>query len=209
MVAESVITIVSGYLIGSIPFAYIVGRLIKGIDIRRVGGFNVGATNVMREVGTVPGFVVFFADIGKGTVAILIAQWLDVPLVAVFVSGLAAVVGHCWPVFLGFYGGRGAAVTIGIFFVLVPLECAISFGVMVLVVLATSNFRLASGLGFAFLPFIIWGFGGDIEVIIFSIALPLFTAIRAAPALMRSLKNPRERKNLIFDRQYKPWQSKK
>ncbi len=207
--AESAIAIVSGYLIGAIPFAYIAGRLLKGIDIRRVGGGNVGATNVLREVGTVPGFAVFFADIGKGILAILIAQWLDVPLLIVFISGLAAVVGHSWSVFLNFYGGRGAAITIGIFFALVPLECAISFGIMVVVVLITSNFRLAAGLGFILLPFIIWGFGGNTEVIIFSVTLPLFTGIRAAPALVRSFKNPRERKNLIVDRQYKPWQRKK
>ncbi len=207
--AESVIAIASGYLMGAIPFAYIAGRLLKGIDIRRVGGGNVGATNVLREVGTVPGFAVFFADIGKGTLAILIARSLDVPLLIVFISGLAALVGHSWPVFLNFYGGRGAAVTIGIFFALVPIECAISFGIMVMVVLVTSNFRLAAGLGFILLPFIIWGFGRNAEVIIFSLALPLFIGIRALPALVRSFKNPRERKNLIIDRRYKPWQRKK
>jgi glycerol-3-phosphate acyltransferase PlsY len=209
MAVESALAIISGYLIGAIPFAYLAGRLIKGVDIRRVGGGNVGATNVLREVGTAAGFTVFSADIGKGALTILIAQWLDVSLMVVFISGFAAVVGHSWPLFLGFYGGRGGAVTIGVFFALVPIECAISFGVMVLVVLVTSNFRLAAGIGFILLPFIVWGFGGDGEVIIFSIALPLFTGVRAAPALIRSLKNPQERKNLIFDRQYKPWQKKK
>ncbi|UCG53978.1 MAG: glycerol-3-phosphate acyltransferase [Dehalococcoidia bacterium] len=209
MVVESAFAIIISYLIGAIPFAYIAGRLIKGVDIRRVGGGNVGTTNVLREIGTVAGFTVFFLDIGKGTMAVLIAQWLDVSPTVVFISGFAAVVGHSWPVFLGFYGGRGGAVTIGVFFALVPIECAISFGVMVLVVLITSNFRLAAGLGFILLPFIVWGFGGDAEVIIFSIALPVFTGIRAAPALIRSLKNPQERKNLIFDRQYNPWQKKK
>lgn len=209
MVAEAALAVIAGYLIGSIPFAYIAGRLIKGADIRRVGSGNVGATNVMREVGTAAGFAVFFADIGKGTLAVLITQWLDVPLIAVFIAGLAVVVGHSWPVFLGFSGGRGGATTIGVFFALVSVECAISFGVMVVVVLFTSNFRLAAGIGFILLPFIIWGFGGDVELIVYSIALPLFTGIRAAPALIHSLRNPEERKSLIFDRQYKPWQRKR
>ena len=209
MVADSALAVIAGYLIGSIPFAYIASRLVKGIDIRRLGGGNVGATNVMREVGTAAGFAVFFADIGKGTLAVLIAQWLDVSLLIVFISGFAAVVGHSWPVFLGFSGGRGGATTIGVFFALVPVECAISFGVMVAVVLLTSNFRLAAGIGFMLLPFIIWGFGGDFELIIYSISLPLFTGVRAAPALIRSLRNPRERKSLIIDRDYKPWQRKR
>ena len=209
MVAESALAVITGYLIGSIPFAYIAGYLIKGVDIRRVGGGNVGATNVMREVGTAAGFIVFFADIGKGTLAVLIAQWLDVSLLVVLISGFAAVVGHSWPVFLCFSGGRGGATTIGVFFALVPVECAIRFGVMVAVVLLTNNFRLAAGIGFMLLPFIIWGFSGDFELIIYSIALPLFTGVRAAPALIRSLRNPRERKNILIDREYKPWQRKK
>jgi glycerol-3-phosphate acyltransferase PlsY len=209
MMTESALAVIAGYLVGSIPFAYIAGRLIKGVDIRRVGGGNVGATNVMREVGTAAGLAVFFADIAKGTLAVLIAQWLDVSLIVVFITGLAAVVGHSWPVFLFFKGGRGGATTIGVFFALVPVECAIGFGVMVLVVLLTSNLRLAAGVGFILLPFIIWGFGGDFELIIYSIALPLFTGIRAAPALVRSLRNPEERKSLIFDRKYKPWQRKR
>jgi len=208
-VVESALAVVFGYLIGSVPFAYIIARLVKEVDIRRVGGGNVGATNVMREVGTTAGFVVFFFDIGKGTLAVLIAQWLDVSLIVVFISGFAAVVGHSWPVFLGFRGGRGGATTIGVFFALMPAGCAISFGVMILVVLLTSNFRLAASIGFILLPFIAWGFGSDIELIIYTIALPLFTGIRAAPALIRSLKNPQERKNILIDRDYKPWQRRR
>lgn len=207
--AESTLAVIIGYLIGSIPFAYIAGRLIKGVDIRMLGGGNVGATNVMREVGTFAGFVVFFADIGKGVLAIFIAQWLDVPLFVVFITGFSAVLGHSWPIFLGFSGGRGGATTIGVFFALVPVECSISFGIMMAVVLLTSNFRLAAGVGFLLLPIIIWGFGSNIELIIYSIVLPLFTGIRAIPILIRSFRNPEERKNLIFDRQYKPWQRKR
>jgi acyl-phosphate glycerol 3-phosphate acyltransferase len=66
------LAIIIGYLLGSIPFAYIAGRVIKGVDIRQVGGGNVGATNVMREVGTVAGFGVLIADIAKGAIAVLI-----------------------------------------------------------------------------------------------------------------------------------------
>lgn len=209
MVAESALAVIIGYLLGSIPFAYITGRLVKGVDIRRVGGGNIGATNVLREVGTAAGIAVLIADIAKGTVAVLVAHWLGISLPVVFVAGLAAVVGHSWPIFLRFSGGMGGATTIGVFFALVPAECAISFGIMLLVAFATSNLRLAMGVGFIFLPFIIWGFGGGLDIIIYSIALPLFTSLRVAPTVIKSLRNPQERKSLIFDRQYKPWQRKR
>jgi glycerol-3-phosphate acyltransferase PlsY len=209
MIAESVTAVIAGYLLGSIPFAYIAGRLLKKVDIRQVGGGNVGATNVMREVGTAAGIGVLVADIGKGTLAVLIAQWLGVSQIIVFVAGLTAVVGHNWPVFLGFDGGRGGATTVGVFFALVPIPAAISFGIMLLLAFITSNLRLAMGIGIAFLPLIIWGFGGELDLIIYSIALPLFTGLRALPAIIRSLRNPGERKHFIFDREHKPWQRKK
>ena len=209
MITESVAAVISGYLLGSIPFAYIAGRLIKGVDIRRVGGGNVGGTNVMREVGTAAGIGVLAADIGKGTLAVLIAQWLGVPQVIVFVTGLAVVVGHSWPIFLEFSGGKGGATTVGVFFALAPVPGAISFGIMLLVAFITSNLRLAMGIGIALLPLILWGFGWEVNLIIYSVALPLFTGLRALPAVIRSLRNPEERKNFIFDKEHKPWQRKK
>jgi len=209
MMAESVAAVISGYLLGSVPFAYIAGRLLKKVDIRRVGGGNVGAANVMREVGTAAGIAVLVADIGKGTLAVLVAQWLDVSQIIVFVTGLAVVVGHNWPVFLEFDGGRGGATTIGVFFALAPVPSAISLGIMLLLAFVTSNLRLAMGIGIAFLPLIIWGFGGEVNLIIYSVALPLFTGLRALPAIIRSLKNPEERKHFIFDKEHKPWQRKK
>ena len=209
MIAESALAIIIGYLLGSIPFAYIAGRVIKGVDIRQVGGGNMGALNVMREVGTAAGFGVLIADMAKGTVAVLIAQWLDVSLVFVFIAGFAAVAGHNWSVFLNFKGGMGAATTLGVFLALAPIEFAISFGIMVLVVLITSNFRLAVGIGLVLLPFIIWGFGGQVSLIAYSVALPLYLGLRAIPALIRTLASPEDRKSLIIDKKYKPWQRKK
>lgn len=209
MIAESVAAVIAAYLLGSIPFAYIAGRLLKKVDIRRVGGGNVGATNVMREVGTAAGIGVLAADVGKGTLAVLVAQWLGVSQVIVFVAGLAVVVGHNWPVFLEFDGGRGGATTVGVFFGLVPVPAAISFGIMLLLAFTTSNLRLSMAIGIAFLPFIIWGFGGEFSLIVYAVTLPLFTGLRGLPAIIRSLRNPEERKHFIFDREHKPWQRKK
>ncbi len=204
---EPALAIITGYLLGSVPFAYIAGRLIKRVDIGQVGGGNIGATNVMREVGTAAGIGVLLADMAKGALAVMIAQQLSPSLVITFIAGFAAVVGHNWSVFLKFQGGMGAATTIGVFFALVPIPCAISFAVMVLVILPTSNIRLGIGVGYVFLPFIIWGFGGEPSLIIYSVALPLFTALRLIPEVKKI--SPEERKGLIFDREHTWWQRKR
>jgi glycerol-3-phosphate acyltransferase PlsY len=209
MVATIIIAVVLGYLLGSIPSAYIAGRLSKGVDIRQVGGGNVGAVNVMREVGMLPGVIVLLADIAKGSAAILIARWLGVPLIWIFVAGFAAVAGHNWPVFLGFRGGRGAATTIGVFLPLVPREFAISFAIIVVVIIITSNARLSIAVGLTFLPLIIWQLNGSGMLIAYSLALALFLGIRALFDLKRAGISSEGRKGLIFDRDYHFWQTRK
>ena len=94
------IAIISAYLIGAFPSAYIAGRLRKGIDIREVGSRNVGAMNVFYRVGFAEGILVLAVDIGKGAAAVALARWLDVPIVVQLFAGLAAVIGHSFPVFL-------------------------------------------------------------------------------------------------------------
>ena len=209
MLAIGIIAVVVGYLLGSIPCAYLAGRLVKGVDIRRVGGRNMGALNVMREVGAVAGWAVLLADMGKGALAVLIAQWLGVSVIIVFVAGFAAVVGHDWPAFLGFKGGRGAATTMGVLLALAPVEFAISFAIVVIVVLVTSNPRLGVGVGLAFLPLIIWGFGGESSLIIYSLALPLFLGLRSMLALKRDLATAGKKKDFIVDKKFTPWQKRR
>ena len=209
MLATGILAVIIGYLLGSIPSAYIAGRLLKGVDIRRVGGGNVGALNTMREIGTVAGLAVLLADMGKGVLTVLIAQWLGVSMVFVFVAGLTAVVGHSWPVFLKFKGGMGGATAMGALLALAPVEFAISFATMVIVVLVTSNFRLGMGVGLAFLPLILWWFGNEGSLIIYSLALPLFLSLRTIPAFKRELASAGGKKGLIVDRRFTPWQKRR
>lgn len=209
VVGSIVLAIVIGYLLGSIPCAYIAGRLAKGADIRQLGGGNVGAVNVMREVGTAAGFAVLFADMAKGSLAVLVAQWLGLSLPWVFVVGLAAVVGHNWPVWLRFRGGQGLATTLGVLLPLAPIEFTISFAIIVLIVLLTSNMRLGASIGLAFLPLIIWLFGGELSLIVYSIALPLFCSLKMIPKLRKDVAGVGSKKDLIIDRQYKPWQKRR
>jgi len=209
VVASIIIAIAIGYLLGSIPCAYIAGRLVKGVDIRQLGGGNMGALNTMREIGTVAGFAVLLADMAKGLLAVLVAQWLGLPLLFVFIVGLTAVVGHSWPVWLRFKGGQGLATTLGVLLALVPIEFAISFAIIVIVVLVTSNFRRGMGGGLAFMPLIIWWFGGDNSLIIYSLALPLFLGLRTIPAIKRELARAGDKKGFIVDRRFTPWQKRR
>jgi len=152
---------------------------------------------------------VLLADIGKGALAVFIAQWLDVSLIFVFLVGLAVVVGHSWPVFLGFKGGRGAAPATGVLLALTPVESAICFAIGVVVILLTSNFRLAIGVGLVILPLIIWLFGGEISLVLYPLALALFLGLRNILTFKREMTTAEGRKSLIIDRKFTPWQTKR
>jgi len=206
MILNTILAIVIGYLLGSIPSAYIAARLKKGVDIRQVGGRNLGALNTMREIGVAVGFAVLAADIAKGAAAVLIAQWLGLSLIWVFLVGFAAVVGHNWPVFLKFKGGKGAATIMGVLLALVPREFGISFAIIALIVVVTSNIRLAIGIGLALLPLIVWLFGESGMLIAYSLVLPLFCGVRSLTEIKRAAGG---RKGFIFDREYHFWQAKK
>ena len=210
MAGMIVLAMVIGYLLGSIPFAYIVARLVKGVDIRKVGGGNMGTVNTMREIGTLPGLGVFFADMAKGALAVLIAQWLGLHLYWVFAVGLAAVAGHNWPVWLKFRGGQGLATTMGV------LAGLLAYPLCHLLrrpagggplyqqreAVGGGGLRLSSPAHLAF--------GGELSVILYSIALPAFCLLKTIPRFRSDVaKAGGEKKRLIFDRDYTPWQSKK
>lgn len=210
MTGMIVLALVVGYLLGSIPFAYIAGRLIKGVDIREVGGGNMGTLNTMRQIGPLPGFGVFFADVAKGALAVLIAQWLGLHPYWVFAAGMAAVVGHNWPVWLKFRGGQGLATTMGVLLALAPIPFAVSFGVMLVVISFTSNVRLGAVVGFVFFPPLVWAFGAELSLIIYSIALPVFCILKTVPRFKSDVaKAGEKRKGLLIDREYTPWQTRR
>ncbi|TES84924.1 MAG: glycerol-3-phosphate 1-O-acyltransferase PlsY [Dehalococcoidia bacterium] len=210
MAGQIVLAMVIGYLLGSIPCAYLIGRLVKGVDIRKMGGGNMGAVNTMREIGTLPGFGVLFADMAKGALAVLIARELGLHPYWVFAVGLVAVAGHNWPVWLKFRGGQGLATTMGVLLVFSPIPFAISAAILVVAVIFTSNVRLSAVVGFIFLPPLIWAFGGELSVILYSIALPVFCLLKTMPHFRSAVDRAGdEKKGLIVDRDYTPWQTKK
>jgi len=118
-------------------------------------------------------------------------------------------VGHSWPVWLKFRGGQGLATAMGVLVVLAPIEFAISFAVIAIVVLLTSNVRFGAVVGLVLLPLIIWLFGGELSLIIFSIVLLLFCVLKALTRIRADFASPEGRRSFIIDRQYKPWQKKR
>jgi glycerol-3-phosphate acyltransferase PlsY len=173
---NSALSIVIAYLLGSIPFAYIIGRL-RGLDIRKVGDRNVGTFNVFRHVGLVGGIVTLIADVGKGALAIVVAKLLSVPELVVLGAGVAAVIGHNWSVFLRFRGGRGLAVVIGVLLALLPREMVIAAALGIVVLFFT---RSSVWFGVAlFLTFILlcWLFKERVSLLIYSAVLPCLSGL--------------------------------
>ena len=139
------------YFLGSVPTAYIVVYLARGIDIRQVGTGNVGALNTYQQVGAWAGILVLLADAGKGALAVLVLDWAGAPGWTLFLTTPLVVAGHNWPVFLGFRGGKGAAVIFGISLALVPLLSLIALAPTVLVMVALRNVVLGAAFGFVLL----------------------------------------------------------
>jgi glycerol-3-phosphate acyltransferase PlsY len=183
------LVIIIGYILGSLPTAYIAGRILKGKDIRKIGDENAGAANAYRELGPRAGILVFIADAAKGAAVILIAQAAHMTQVVVMLAGVAAVVGHNWPVFLGFRGGRGESTTIGVLLVLVTLPMLVLAIPALLVLVIRKKVILASAVLFAPLSLVGWWFGTSVPLIIYSIALPCLVGfthfLRTRPGAFR------------------------
>lgn len=110
------------YVLGSIPFAYVIGKITKGIDIREVGSKNPGAANVFREVSPIFGVITFILDFAKGFLPPFIASRFGLPIWVIILSGVASVAGHNWSMFLKFKGGGGLSTSLGSAFLLLPKE---------------------------------------------------------------------------------------
>ncbi len=137
------LAVLAAYLMGSIPFAQLLSQR-RGVDLRRVGSGNVGATNVLRTLGVRPAVLAMMLDAVKGTVAVLIAQRLTNGVAAPVIAGLASMIGHVYPVWLRFRGGKGVATAAGAFAVLTPVAAAAAVGVFLLAVALTRFISVGS-----------------------------------------------------------------
>ena len=143
MVADAVVVAVA-YLLGSVSFGLLVARRFGQADLRGSGSGNIGATNVARTVGRLPAVLTLLGDSGKGCAAVLLAQWMGDSLTATALAALAAVLGHMFPLYHGFRGGKGVATSLGVMIPLLPWPTLGGMVIWVIVALALRYVSLAS-----------------------------------------------------------------
>ena len=151
-----IVVVVLAYLIGSIPFGYLIVRGRIGADIRQTGSGGTGATNVSRRAGKAAGVVTLVLDALKGAAAVFVASRLTQNDWIVAAAAIAVIVGHIFPVWLGFRGGKGVATGAGVFLVLAPLAVLCAGVVFLAIVFATRYVSLGSMVGAATIPLFVW-----------------------------------------------------
>ncbi|MBA3712266.1 MAG: glycerol-3-phosphate 1-O-acyltransferase PlsY [Pyrinomonadaceae bacterium] len=155
-----VLVVAAAYLLGSVPFGYLIVRLSGGGDVREGGSGGTGATNVTRRAGKAAGIVTLMLDAIKGVAAVVLARWLLAVDFGinwwVAAAALAAIIGHIFPVWLGFRGGKGVATGLGIYLSLSPLAVALAAALFVIIVWATRYVSLGSVTAAAAMPLCVW-----------------------------------------------------
>jgi glycerol-3-phosphate acyltransferase PlsY len=165
---RDLILITAGYLIGSIPWGYVVAKLLRGVDLRTVGSGNLGAANVWRVLGFKAGLAVAVLDVGKGFAAALLGLWAGDELTGLL-AGIAAMLGHWRPLFMGLNkGGKIVATTGGVALALAPLASLATAVVWVVAFLITRYTSVASMLAALALPLFALAFGSSVLVVVFS-----------------------------------------
>lgn len=177
-----------GYLLGAIPNGLLIGKHMYNIDLRDYGSKNIGATNAFRTLGYKAALLVFLTDTGKGIVAVYTAMMLTTSPTILLSVGIAAMVGHNWPVFLNFKGGRGVATGLGIITVVIPKITILVFLAWCLIVYFTRYVSLASIVGAALVPFLVWLLNEKVEYLYFGYIAATFVIVRHTANIKRLLQ---------------------
>lgn len=183
---KALLALLTGYLLGSISFGYLVARYWKRVDIRTLGSGNIGATNVYRNLGPLPGIVVFAGDFLKGALAAYLGLALGGQVLGV-VGGIAAVVGHSWPVFLGFRGGKVISTGAGILFAFNPLLAFLVFLVWYIVMKISGYVSLASLAAAVAIPLLMLLFKVSSAFLIFGLIGSTLAIYKHIPNIKRLL----------------------
>ncbi len=184
----SVLLVLFSYLLGSISFSYFITKRIKGVDIRKVGSGNAGATNISRVLGLKFALLVLFLDTLKGFVVALLASYLTPDTLLFLLCCGAVIIGHNWPVFFGFKGGRGVATTLGVFLVIAPIHTLIVLSFLIVIIVLTRYVSLGSIIGAISAPVVLLLLRYPFPYFIFGMAVCLLILWRHAPNIKRLLQ---------------------
>ena len=172
MVADAVVVAVA-YLLGSVSFGLLVARRFGQADLRESGSGNIGATNVARTVGRLPALLTLLGDSGKGCAAVLLAQWVGDSLTATALAALAAVLGHMFPLYHRFRGGKGVATSLGVMIPLLPWPTLGGMVIWVIVALVFRYVSLASMIAALVVPVLAFLRGDPAPLVLAAVAAAL------------------------------------
>ncbi len=211
MVTEFILLLVGGYLMGAIPAAYLAARWSRRIDIRQYGSGNVGGANLVKVGARWVAVMVVLFDIGKAMPAVWVAHLVGLDLTQQIAVGIAGVIGHNWPVYLRFSGGRGISTIMGVALIAplvngyIPWSFIAFMAIMILNVLTIRNIPVGIGIAVALLPIVSWAAGEPLEFILGFVAMFIIMIIRrlTPPRAPASASVPRGElllNRFLFDR---------
>ncbi len=173
------------YLIGSVPSGLICGKLFWGVDLRKHGSHNIGATNAWRTLGKGPGILVFLLDFLKGFLGVWFGMHLDGTPLVMLLCGILAILGHSCSVFLRFRGGKGVATGLGVIAMLMPEVTLAVFLLWLGIVFVTEYVSLASCVAAVFVPILAWLVGAPSEYIGFGFLAAVLIVVRHRSNIIR------------------------
>lgn len=180
--------LIAGFLLGSVPFGIIIAKL-KGVNLKKVGSGNIGATNVLRSLGKWPAALTLIGDILKGTMAVVIGRLFEVESGIEGIIGISAILGHNFSVFLGFRGGKGVATSIGVLLVYAPVAALLTLVLWLTVVFLTKYSSLGAIVSLGILPFtFLLMYPGEREKLIIAISIAVIILVRHRDNLQRLMK---------------------
>ena len=166
------------YLLGSIPFGLLVARWWAKVDVRQHGSGNIGMTNVLRTTGWFCALITLIGDMGKGIAAVLLARYFGFDPTLTLVAGIFAVIGHNWPIFLGFKGGKGVATIAGVLVAYQPIAAAILVAIWLGVLLIWKYISLASIVVAFCLPIVLIGLRAQAIEVVLAVVVATLTIVR-------------------------------
>ncbi|MDD5338528.1 MAG: glycerol-3-phosphate acyltransferase [Dehalococcoidales bacterium] len=199
-----VLSLICSYLIGSFPTAYLIGKLRKKEDIRKVGSKNMGAMNVFYKVGVIEGLVVLTIDILKGAAGVAVAKYLGSDYIVVqMLGGFLAVVGHNLPIFLKFKGGKGGATAIGVLIFFMPWGVPTFLVIFLPALYFLHNPTFAYSISFIVFPFVAAFIDHSWPLIVYSCLLPLVPFARFFPRFFEMRKSGGSWKHVFYRKNLK------
>ena len=193
-----VLTALIAYCLGSVSTGLLVAKKYKGPDLRSVGSKNTGATNVLRTMGWKYGLITFFGDMIKAILACLIGKWLTGALYGMMLGGLCVILGHNWPAFFDFKGGKGVASSCGVMLCCFPVPAVICFAVTILIIWLFRYISVGSMSMLVLYSLIVSVFcsGGDWLIILWTVVLAILCLVRHHANIGRLLRHEENRFNM-------------